>query len=74
LLKGTGLRARRFGLDQYVVEPSTTNGLSKATAFEIKPWYFAGRKIALLQFDRSIGRLADDDLKQLQSELERVFG
>ena len=74
LLKGTGLKARRSGRHQFVVEPTATNGLRKATAFEIKPWHFSGRKIALLQFDRLIGQLAADDLKQLREELERVFG
>ena len=73
LLKGTGLGTKSFDF-QVVVEPSDTNGLSKATSFAIRPWSFSGRKVALLHFDRKIGELATGTLEQLQSELERVFG
>ncbi len=55
------------------VDPSGENGLKKSTAFEITPRYFRLRRIALLHFDRRIGKLTPKELADIRGELERLF-
>ena len=73
MLKGTDPNSARFHDVSIVIHHDESNGLKKPTAFAIKPRLFSARRVMLLE-DRRIGRLADEDLQRLRSELVRLFG
>ena len=74
MLKGTDTQAARYASVHVFVKPDDSNRLLKTTAFAIKPFCKSARKVRLLREDRFIGKLADSDLANMQSELLRLFG
>jgi hypothetical protein len=72
MLKGTGALSASWR-PTYFVEPSTSNGLKKWTAFELVPFRFPIRRVQLMHPQRWMGRLDDEDFRAIQRELERIF-
>jgi len=75
LLKGSdATRKTKYHRTEVILEPNDSNGLSKLTAFSLRPRPIRRRKLDLFCLDRLLGRLTDEELNQLRSEMLRTFG
>jgi hypothetical protein len=67
-VKGTDAAHRRRG-PVYVVEPDGSNGLTKATSFQLELRLLRLHKIRTYHTDRYLGRLSVKDLRAMQARL-----
>jgi hypothetical protein len=75
LLKGTGAENReRIHRTEVLIDPTDENGLFKETVFSLAPRPFRTHRLRNLVPERVMGRLADNELKLLQSSMIRQFG
>ena len=73
LLKGTDANRIRGAHGYWITAATQSNGLKKSTAFQLQPRRFPLRRVLLMHENRRVGRLEDNELRQLQRELERLF-
>ncbi len=73
LLKGTDANRIRGAHGYWITAATQSNGLKKSTAFQLQPRRFPLRRVLLMHENRRVGRLDDNELRQLQRELERLF-
>ncbi|MEM6468484.1 MAG: hypothetical protein AAF802_02865 [Planctomycetota bacterium] len=73
MLKGTDTHSARRDETHVYVQPDDDNGLTKTTAFAIKPYCGSARRVSTFKHDRYLGRLAKDDLQAMQAVLCRLF-
>jgi hypothetical protein len=72
LVKGTDADTVRSPRRYYFVAPTSGNGLTKETAFELVPRYFRLHRIRLFYPERHLGWLDDAALHGLCDELARL--
>lgn len=63
--------AKRFQANSCVVEPSSKNGLIKATAFILELYTMRLRKLMMYHIDRRIGCLDNEDLEAMRTRIAR---
>ena len=75
MLKGVGAENRtRYHKTEVLVVPTETNGLTKNTLFSVRPRPMRRHRLKNLLGEATKGRLSDDELQRLRSEMVRQFG